>query len=156
MFSRNRPERDDRRLQGRWAYFFEGRSDRGQFWLVLTGLLLGAWLSQRFGHVAPAGAFASVVFLVVIASITRLHDMGRSGWWAATAPVGMVLSLFAVARWPGHPFVLTASWVLGVVAFTAFVGLWPGEPGANRFGDPPQGKLKAMFASRSARRAVRP
>ena len=156
MFSRNRPDRDDRKPQSQWAYVYEWRSNRGEFWLVLTGLLAGIWLSQFIRHIAPAGAFGAVVAVVVNVSIRRIHDMGLSGWWAAVLPGGMVLSLFAVAKWPGHPIVLTASWVLGVAAFTVVVGLWPGQPEVNRFGDPPQGRLKAMFAPRSTRRTVRP
>ncbi|HUZ11541.1 MAG TPA: DUF805 domain-containing protein [Caulobacteraceae bacterium] len=67
----------------------------------------------------------------------RLHDRGRSGWWAA-------LVLFAlVAVWPRpHGF---GSFVFGVVLVWAGIelGVMPSEAGANRFGPSPLGALTA-------------
>jgi uncharacterized membrane protein YhaH (DUF805 family) len=61
----------------------------------------------------------------------RLHDRGRSGWWAA-----LVLTAL-VALWP-HPdgffgllFILVAIWAV------VELGVMPGEQGANRYGPNP-------------------
>jgi uncharacterized membrane protein YhaH (DUF805 family) len=58
----------------------------------------------------------------------RLHDRGRSGWWAALILVSIA------ACWP-HPigffdflFFLVLVWAVVEIA------LMPGEPGANRYG----------------------
>lgn len=61
----------------------------------------------------------------------RLHDRGRSGWWAALVIAALV------ALWP-HPdgffglaFVLVAIWAV------VELGVMPGEQGANRYGPNP-------------------
>ena len=61
----------------------------------------------------------------------RLHDRGRSGWWAA-------LVLFAIgAIWPqpnsffDFPFTLVVIWAVTDLA------IMPGETGTNRFGGNP-------------------
>jgi uncharacterized membrane protein YhaH (DUF805 family) len=61
----------------------------------------------------------------------RLHDRGRSGWWA-----GLIL-LSIVAVWP-HP-VGFLDFVFFTVLVWAFVELavMPGERGVNRFGGNP-------------------
>lgn len=65
----------------------------------------------------------------------RLHDRGRSGWWAA------VILLSIAACWP-HPigffdflFFLVLLWALVELA------VMPGEPGANRYGANPLSPL---------------
>ncbi len=58
----------------------------------------------------------------------RLHDRGRSGWWAA------LILLSIAACWPhpvgffDFPFFLVLVWAAVELA------VMPGEPGANRFG----------------------
>ena len=63
----------------------------------------------------------------------RLHDRGRSGWWAALILVSVV------AVWP-HP-VGFLDFVFFLVLVWAFVELvlMPGEQGANRYGVNPLG-----------------
>jgi uncharacterized membrane protein YhaH (DUF805 family) len=61
----------------------------------------------------------------------RLHDRGRSGWWAAPVLVSIV------AVWPhpigffDFPFFLVVVWAFVELA------LMPGEMGANRYGANP-------------------
>jgi len=58
----------------------------------------------------------------------RLHDRGRSGWWAA------LILASVVAVWPhpesflDFPFFLVLVWAFGELA------AMPGEQGANRYG----------------------
>jgi len=61
----------------------------------------------------------------------RLHDRGRSGWWAAI----VIIALIAVWPLPENffDFIFAAIVVWAVVE----LGLMPGEPGANRFGASP-------------------
>lgn len=62
----------------------------------------------------------------------RLHDRGRSGWWAALILVSVV------AVWP-HPagFLDFGFFVVLVWAFVE-LAVMPGERGANRYGANPQ------------------
>ena len=67
----------------------------------------------------------------------RLHDRGRSGWWAA------LILISAVAVWPhpvgflDFPFFLVVVWAIVELA------LLPGEQGANRYGLNPLSPLPA-------------
>jgi uncharacterized membrane protein YhaH (DUF805 family) len=75
--------------------------------------------------------YAMLLFCGVSVLAKRLHDRGRSGWWAA-------LVLFAlVVVWP-HPhgfFGLAFSIVL--IWAIVELGVMPGEQGANRYGPNP-------------------
>ncbi|QUD88623.1 DUF805 domain-containing protein [Phenylobacterium montanum] len=96
---------------------------------VFTGLfrhLLTGWL------VYPAAIWAGACVLS-----KRLHDRGKSGWWAA-----LILVAVGVA-WP-HPngffdFLL----VLVVVWAVVELAVLPGEQGANRFGPNPMKPVSA-------------
>ena len=95
--------------------------------LGLTALyeaLVGAtlhWITGWF--IYPALFYAGACVLS-----KRLHDRGRSGWWAAAVLVSVV------AVWP-HPSGFL-DFVFFLVLVWAFVelALMPGEQGANRYG----------------------
>ena len=61
----------------------------------------------------------------------RLHDRGRSGWWAGI----VIIALIAVWPLPEHffDFIFAAIVVWAIVE----LGVMPGEAGANRFGPSP-------------------
>jgi len=68
----------------------------------------------------------------------RLHDRGRSGWWAA-------LILFAVvAVWPRPDSFFDFIFALVLVWAAVELGAMPGELGANRYGANP---LRPMAAA---------
>lgn len=126
MFNRSRPDRDDRR---RFSPYWSGRASRAEYWMAVGLVTLVGLMLPRVG--ASGGAGVMLIF-----TIRRLHDFGRSGWWsalplAAAVPVGVALA--------AHPILgslLYAGLIVGAVMFTAFVGLMPGDEGPNRFGEP--------------------
>jgi uncharacterized membrane protein YhaH (DUF805 family) len=86
------------------------------------------WITGWF--VYPALFYAGTCVLS-----KRLHDRGRSGWWAA------LIEVATVACWP-HPegffdflFFLVIVWALVELA------ILPGEQGANRYGVNPLSPL---------------
>ncbi|OHB26503.1 MAG: hypothetical protein A2790_18960 [Phenylobacterium sp. RIFCSPHIGHO2_01_FULL_69_31] len=86
--------------------------------------LVGATLHWITGWVVyPALFYAGACVLS-----KRLHDRGRSGWWAA------LILTSVVAVWP-HPsgFLDFAFFLVLVWAFVE-LALMPGEQGANRYG----------------------
>ena len=114
----------------------KGRSARGETW-VAVGVLFAVSLMYE----AIAGATLKlltfwIVYPALLASATcvvskRLHDRGRSGWWAAVV-------LFALSlMWPTP----RGGWA--VAAFPVIVwalvelGVLNGEQGENRFGPSP-------------------
>jgi uncharacterized membrane protein YhaH (DUF805 family) len=113
-----------------WAdllFKFDGRINRGKFWLGMVVIGVVPWGVMMLGFIIDAGIFlwlASVLYLVVIwpwlaVSIKRWHDRGKSGWWVFIAWV---------------PFI---GWLWALVE----TGFLPGDPGTNRYGPDPLANL---------------
>jgi uncharacterized membrane protein YhaH (DUF805 family) len=120
------------------ALFFsgEGRTPRAPF-LVAATALIGAtavyeavvgstlhWLTGWF--VYPALIYCGACVLS-----KRLHDRGRSGWWAALILFGLV------AVWPRPYGFFDFLFAIALVWAVVELGLMSGEQGANRFGPNP-------------------
>ena len=128
MFSRNRPDRDDR---ARHARYWDGRGGRAEYWMMLAAVV---GLNLLFPGMSTA-AFAGPM---MIFTIRRLHDFGQTGWWtAAPLALGLLCGIAIIAA-PLLAPLLQALLLVGSVSFTAFVGLMPGNVGPNRFGEPQQ------------------
>ncbi|WP_369060247.1 DUF805 domain-containing protein [Caulobacter sp. 73W] len=118
-----------------------GRLARGPFLLVTALLVAAVAVYDAVGGTLHlfTGWFVYPALLYVGACVLskRLHDRGRSGWWAA-----LILVAF-VAAWP-YPSSFVDS-LFCVVLFWAVIelGVMPGEQGANRFGPNP---LKSQVA----------
>lgn len=104
---------------------------------VLLGLaalyeaLVGATLHWITGWVVyPALFYAGTCVLS-----KRLHDRGRSGWWAALILVSVV------AVWPHPAGFLDFLFFLVLVWAFVELALMPGEQGANRYGVNPLAPL---------------
>jgi uncharacterized membrane protein YhaH (DUF805 family) len=118
-----------------------GRLARGPFLVVAAALVA---LTALFEATPPTlhlltGWFVYPGLLFVGACVLskRLHDRGRSGWWAA------VILLAVVIVWP-YPlgffdFLFSLVLVWGAIE----LGVMGGEQGANRFGPNPQAPLRA-------------
>ena len=129
-----------------WSELFfsaAGRAPRAPSWLAVVVLLLVAaayeavvgdtlhWLTGWF--VYPALLYCGTCVLS-----KRLHDRGRSGWWAA-----LVLAA-VVAVWPHPNGFLDFVFFLVLVWASIELGAMPGEPGTNRYGPNP---LRAPLAA---------
>ena len=110
-----------------WLFFgFRGRISRQAYWLafffivVILGIALQPTVDPETGSLSLRGGGLAVVALLVAVianlavGVKRLHDFNAPGLFAVT--------LFI-------PF-------LSVIA-TLFIGLLPGNPGPNRFGQAP-------------------
>jgi uncharacterized membrane protein YhaH (DUF805 family) len=125
--------RQDRRAALIWLFFsLRGRVSRGLYWLgyfflialnsVLVGQLIGGPEQASFFRLAEIVTPVMVILTLycnVALSVKRLHDIGYVGLFALALLIPLVN-----------------------LAFTIWVGLLPGSPGANRFGalidQPPQ------------------
>ena len=124
-----------------WSELFfsaAGRAPRMSSWIAALILLVIAalyeavvgstlhWLTGWF--VYPALIYCGACVLS-----KRLHDRGRSGWWAA-----LILAA-TVAIWP-HPDSFFDFFFTLVLIWAAIeLGAMPGEAGANRYGANPLG-----------------
>ena len=122
-----------------WSELFfsaDGRAPRAPTWLA-AALLIGL-VALYEAIVGPTlhwvtGWFVYPPFFYCGACVLskRLHDRGRSGWWAA-------LILFAiVAVWPHPSSFLDFAFMVVLVWAVVDLGVMPGEPGANRYGPNP-------------------
>jgi uncharacterized membrane protein YhaH (DUF805 family) len=116
-----------------------GRLSRAAFLgasVVLLALALAFEYARTLGVDARWGwlVYAALLFSAACVLSKRLHDRGRAGWWGFLIVWALIEAWPRPASWLGWAAVL-------VLAATLFdLGLMPGEPGANRFGPPPQGR----------------
>jgi uncharacterized membrane protein YhaH (DUF805 family) len=120
-------------IDGRELFFSAaGRAARGPSIMAAVVLLAIAAFYEAIPSVLHwiTGwvAYPALIYCAACVLSKRLHDRGRSGWWAA-------LILFStVAIWPqpnsffDFPFTLVAIWAVIDLA------VMPGETGTNRFG----------------------
>ena len=126
-----------------WAELFlssNGRLSRTPF-LIASAVLLGVavlyeaiagytlhWLTGWL--VYPALLFSGACVLS-----KRLHDRGRSGWWA------LLILVAVIAVWPQPEHFLDFMFSLVIAWAIIELGVMGGEQGANRYGANP---LKAV------------
>lgn len=110
-----------------------GRASRSEFWhfaiFVLVGSIIASlfdgalgtdWKTEQDGELISYGGFLYYLFWIVILvpcislNIRRLHDIGKSGWWA-------LLNLVPIVGW-------------GILIYWASL---PGPEAANEYGPEP-------------------
>ncbi len=131
---------------------FSGRARRSEFWwfwLFNTLASVMALLLDNLAFEAPAfgssssefytpGVFGFLVSLVLFlpftaASVRRLHDTDRSGWWVAAFISGKVAFLLSVNAMAALPALILLA---GMIVFFVWLATH-GTIGANRFGADP-------------------
>ncbi|MFT4255267.1 MAG: DUF805 domain-containing protein [Caulobacter sp.] len=113
----------------------KGRINRATYW-VIVGVAIAAALISGIVFKRPMPA-AQVVLL--IAAVPRLHDLGRSGWWAGGFFIIETALIF------GGGFILPPQAyqsalglvVLLLAGLLVWLGALPGKSAENRFGPPP-------------------
>lgn len=113
-----------------------GRFNRATYWLCLC-IIVGAVAVMAAAGVRPPRIGEA---MLVLMCVPRLHDLGKSGWWVLI-PLGLEVVTVIVALTafsPEEAYVLFAGAFLVVVGSIVVLGLIPGQPHANRFGEPPR------------------
>jgi uncharacterized membrane protein YhaH (DUF805 family) len=115
--------------------FLQGRTNRATYWLCLAIIVLLLFLANI---VARKPIALSEVVLVILC-VPRLHDIGRSGWFMVGPLVFEVVG--AVLGFTLLPAGVAMSAMVGVtlviIGLVIWLGTIPGQPAANRFGEPP-------------------
>lgn len=118
------------------------RINRATYWTNLLGILVITSLLVYSGIVGERGGSGAVEVVLAILAGTRLHDIGVSAKYAlAGAVVHFLLAILILARL-GIEQGLTPLGLLNLVFLVLLVwlGLVPGEKGANEWGpQPPDG-----------------
>lgn len=143
-----------------WKTLFlsaDGRISRQSFWI---GVLILIGVGVLLGWIPILGWLISLalIYCWVCLYSKRLHDFGKTGWLAAVPFALMFLfiivgvmsmgSMAAMGAYSGNEDAAAMGGLgvvalfgllfgLGSLAFLLWVGLTPGEPGPNRYGEPP-------------------
>lgn len=153
-----------------WQLLFlspEGRISRQPFWIGFAILFVGGFVLQ---FIPVIGQFIGMLLIYpwVCLYSKRLHDMGKSGWLqlipfgvlilatviaVAVGGAGMLAAMAGGQNDPaamsaiagslgmaGLVFLLAALVCLG---FLLWIGLTPGEPGPNQYGESPKDPASA-------------
>jgi uncharacterized membrane protein YhaH (DUF805 family) len=113
----------------------KGRYNRSVFWLGLGMLVVVAVGARLIFHSSHG---VSEVMIVLFA-VPRLHDIGRSGWLVLWG-IGIELAalILAVIFLPMVLFPLALGLAgLVIAGLLIWLGCIKGDPGHNRFGQPP-------------------
>ncbi|MFN3524431.1 MAG: DUF805 domain-containing protein [Phenylobacterium sp.] len=122
-----------------WAELFfsgAGRISRAPFLIAAAILVAGAAIYEAamgptLHWITGWVVYPLLLFCGACVLSKRLHDRGRSGWWAA-------LILFAlVAVWPQPTSFFDFLFVLVLIWSGVELGVLPGEQGFNRYGANP-------------------
>lgn len=113
-----------------------GRCSRARFWFAASALFILAILYEAVADPSVKLLTFWFVYPVLLASTAcvvakRLHDRGRSGWWAVLVILGIIL----IWRAPSTARLILA---LPIMIWSVVeLALLSGEQGANRFGPSP-------------------
>ena len=119
-----------------------GRANRKEYWLYVGALLA---VGMLLVEVAPILNLVGAL-VVLYAQVRRLHDFGRTGWWAGGAlllqiPLALIL-YYSLGEETG---LLIGNGLILIPI--VWIGAIPGHPHENRFGPPPgQRRLKDVFS----------
>ena len=134
---------------------FSGRAPRAEYWwfylLIVVAYLVAMIVDSLIGLaiLGPYGILTLIVALGVLipslaASVRRLHDTNRSGWWLliVAVPYFIVGIMAGRAMASGDTGGMAAAGLFGILALVAAVVILifmvlPGTKGDNRFGPDP-------------------
>jgi len=122
-----------------WRELFfsaEGRLARGPFWVAAAALfsltlIYEAVAGDSLRLVTGWVAYPALLYCGACVLAKRLHDRGRSGWYAALILAALVALWTSPLRFTDFAFSLVLFWA------TVELAAMRGEMGANRFGANP-------------------
>ena len=116
----------------------QGRINRATYWAAIAAaaavLLLVRLLDSKV--TIPE-------YLILIVCVPRLHDIGRTGWWAGGALIGeliLVAALFSTSA--DTKLIAGGVYMLLIAGLMIVLGCLPGQSQPNRFGSPPERGLR--------------
>jgi len=126
----------------RGPFWLAGRASRREYWLYVAPLVAVSLLLAD----APPAVDLLLLLALILVQIRRIHDFGRTGWWAVAATAAPLVALPLIA--------VQSEYVTGLVGaaitliFIVGIGAAPGDRGDNRFGPPPPFTLRRLLTGR--------
>jgi len=136
----NAQTKDPAAARGR--FWLAGRSSRREYWLYFAVVFAVSLLLAD----APPVVDVLLLTAVLCVQIRRIHDFGRTGWWAVAATAAPLIALPLIA--------VQSEYVTGLVGaavallFIVGIGVAPGDAGDNRFGPPPPFTVRRLLTGR--------
>ncbi|MFL5296625.1 MAG: DUF805 domain-containing protein [Phenylobacterium sp.] len=124
-------------------WWVRGRAGRREYWAYVGAIVLLCFTLQ---WVPPVASLVGATVLALLQA-RRLHDFGRSGWWAVAAmaaPIPVALMTYAMAS--EEEAILAGTIV--TFGLIVLIGAIPGDPGGNRFGPAPPFSAKRLMTGR--------
>lgn len=114
-----------------------GRINRPTYFLCFA-ILMVAWVAVILSQVRMPGEI-----LAFVVAVPRLHDIGKSAWWAGAVIIAEVVVVFVAL-----PFALAANqkdivelaagfFVMAAWGLMVLLGCIRGQEGVNKYGEPP-------------------
>jgi uncharacterized membrane protein YhaH (DUF805 family) len=94
----------------------------------------------------PPALQLALIWVVLSVETRRLHDFGRSGWWAWGCFALSCLPIAFMTVAPRDDIEVVAA-AISLVAIVV-IGAIPGNPGENRFGPPPPFTARRLLIGR--------
>lgn len=134
---------------------FTGRAPRAEYWWFYLGMVFAYLVAMIIDSLlgislfGPYGVVTTLLGLALLvpglaATVRRLHDTGRSGWWVLIVAVpylimGVMMGMSAAS---GNMTGLASAGLVGIVALVGAITvlvfmILPGTEGENRFGPDP-------------------
>ena len=113
----------------------QGRMNRVTYWVGLIAILA---LYAILNFISKKQVAVSEVVLILVA-VPRLHDIGKSGWWAGAAfilEIAVVVAGFTMLP-PNEALMAMGGFVLVVAVLLIWLGCVGGDAEPNKFGEPP-------------------
>ena len=145
---------------------FTGRAPRAEYWWFYLGMIVAYFVAMIIDSLVgvslfgPDGVVTTLLGLALLvpglaATVRRLHDTNRSGWWVLIVAVpylimGIMMGMSAAS---GDVTGLASAGIVGLVALVGAIAMLvfmilPGTKGDNRFGpDPYAGDAGAAVAA---------
>lgn len=138
---------------------FSRRSSRHEYWLSIAFILLVTVLLAVFLPEETSVGNGLIIGWVLV-WVWRLHDIGLRGWWSLIPILGSIAILLGFVAFGGfkvllalggdpivladptfpyelYALIMLVACMLLQMGFTLWLGLKQGDPGPNRFGEPP-------------------
>lgn len=117
-----------------------GRINRPTYFLMLT--ILVATYAVILSLMPKPPAIAEVMAILI--AVPRLHDIGKTGWWAGAAILAEILVVvsavvFATGAGKGEEIILMAGglFVFVILGLMVVLGCIRGQDGVNKYGEAP-------------------
>jgi uncharacterized membrane protein YhaH (DUF805 family) len=127
--------------------WFRGRAGRREYWMQILLLFI---ISYGLGFVPPAPRLWLTLLLTLMLmfiQVRRVHDLGRSGWWAVAATVVPAVLIVPVMRVASLGVTMVTAIFLELILLLA-IGVPPGDADDNLFGPPPPYTFRRVLIGR--------